>query len=338
MPIFSFTRSQKMLDECRSWLPQEKQSEYAEKISSNNTSQCIPFQYELAMGWALAQFGTVKAISTSKQKSPDFTITYNEIKIAVEVTTLSNDNIFAGKKPLTRDLKLNPLAGKLEAKLHDGGQFKGFESFARVLIICDAGSDLVESISKPMSNGASASADQIIQNFLRDQLIVDAICLISYRSTLTSSPRSVGFSAIAKQENKWVQKVWFRPQITFDFPEIVSKWPVQRFQPSVAYKQHQEGQFATDAMKYYLVPQSNEKNGVSVIKTSAGLFLDMISGRVDNEFYDSRAGNSINADIKRLYDNGLELIKVSLDDSDFDQDDAYIVLEFAKHPRSGKLI
>jgi hypothetical protein len=326
-----------MLDECRSWLPLDKRKEYAEKISSDNTSQCIPFQYELAVGWALAQFGVTRTIPTSKQKSPDFTITYNEIKIAVEVTTLSNDNIFAGKKPPTRDLNENSLARKLAYKLENGSQFKNYEGFARILIICDAGSDLVESISRSMASGISASPDQIIQNHLCDQMLVDAVCLVSYQSTLKPSLRAGGASLISSTENKWVQKVWFRPEIKFEFPNFVSKWPQQRFQPSVAYKQHQEGQFAIDAMKYYLDLHSNEENGVYMIKTSAGLFLDMISGRVDKEYYDKRAGNFIDAEIKQLYDRGLELVKISLDESNLDQDDAYIVLEFAKHPRSGKL-
>lgn len=236
-------------------------------------------------------------------------------------------NVFSRMPSEAHDLRDNPIWKVLKDKERE--QLSGVpQGTSRWIFICDAGCSLLRHINPLMQHHETVSGSQVIRAFLA-QSSIDGVCVFT--------PGHNNSSNIFQRSNG---NIFWKFHI-FDTapPNIETKYdnlnkfidiiPTPHYEGYQARSLHQQSAFAPQGRGQYLSTIWQSKLGLTSMKISARAFQEYLAGRLTHE------------DFKRFVDvemfegalkRGLTISNITLELRGIENDDDYVVLEFAPDP------
>lgn len=207
----------------------------------------------------------------------------------------------------------------------------------RFLFVADVGSSLLNRIGRQRwvdPVGRTVSGDQIIQHFVRTYAHdVDAVVVFS--PTIERSSW-FGSDPTGRAPERWSVSL-FGTSAVPDVPEaldrIASVLPAPHYEGYQARSLFRQGSFSPDRHGQYLgmTLTTNGKENRHSIKFPARLLLDLLAGRITEEWfrnYHTRSGRDVNL-FEHWLNMGMTLSNIEMAPRSLDEDDDHIILHFS---------
>jgi hypothetical protein len=230
---------------------------------------------------------------------------------------------FSDVPPYAQDIEDNPVYKALQKKR---GQLSGAsEDSLKCIFLGDAGCTILRDL-RPFNTNGIVTGEQIIWHFLQKSRVVIVAVFSAQRShnIPISSPRI------------WKVTIFNRPDIQAkpDFSklhELAQKIPGPRYEAYQARSLHRQGSFEPQSSGQYLGTHlESDGNMNTTIKFPARLFQELLAGRITLEKFEHFSGAFSLFEGQLKFGNTLSGAR--LEPAGIDEDDDYVVFEFAPDP------
>jgi hypothetical protein len=244
-------------------------------------------------------------------------------------------NISSSMPAEAHSLNDNPLFMLLKRKKR---QLKAAaQGTLRFLFVADVGSSLLNRMgrqgwSDPV--GRTVSGDQIIRHFVRTYAHdVDAVVVFS---PTIERPLWFGIDPTERKPKRWSVSLFGTsavPEMPEALERIAAILPAPHYEGYQARSLFRQGSFSPDRHGQYLgmTVTTNGKENRHSIKFPARLLLDLLAGRITEEWfrnYHTNSGRGVNL-FEHWLNMGMTLSSVEMAPRSLDEDDDHIILHFS---------
>ena len=220
----------------------------------------------------------------------------------------------------------NPLFKRLELKEK---QLSGVPDGAlKIIFVADSGSRLLRHINDSDLQHLHKSAAEIIRHFL-DNSSVHEVCVFSPQRE-SFFPRSTTLS--------WRVSMFCKSESIFEIEKLnrlKAILPAPRFEGYQARSLQKQGVFKPSANGWYLGTTLMGRNSATM-KISARLLQEFLAGKISRQQFERSAFGGRNEFDAQLR-NGYTIKNTKVEGAGIDEDDDYIVFEFAFDLAAGPL-
>jgi hypothetical protein len=236
-------------------------------------------------------------------------------------------NVFSRMPSEAHDLRDNPVWRVLKDKERE--QLSGVpEGTRRMIFLCDAGCSLLRHVKPITRHHTTVSGEQVIHAFLAESSI-DGVCVFTPRRR-SSNP----FERFNNPIIWWVYAFDHRDGITeAEYAKILAVkdlLPVAHLESYQARSLHQQSMFDPQGRGHYVPPQWRRSgSGVERVRVSARAVLEFLAGRLTREQFQNFGEAGL---FEKTLRQGLTISGVTLEATGIENDDDYLVFEFAPDP------
>lgn len=236
-------------------------------------------------------------------------------------------NVFSRMPSEAHDLRDNPVWTVLKDKERE--QLSGVpEGTRRMIFLCDAGCSLLRNIKPIGQHHTTVSGTQVIRAFLADSS-VDGVCVFTPRHRSTNP-----FERFNNPIIWWVHVFDHREGIgEAEYTKIAAVkdlLPVAHLESYQARSWHQQAMFDPQGRGQHVPPQWwRSGTGVESVRISARGVQEFLAGRLTREQYERFVGAEL---FELCLKQGMTISGVTLEPRGIENDDDYLVFEFAPDP------
>lgn len=205
----------------------------------------------------------------------------------------------------------------------------------KIIFLVEAGSRLLSDVSKPSTNFGverHSTATDIVNKFIKDKRTkVDAVVVF-----VPIKQYNNGFLTSRGYDKKWSATVFGEDNLTNrqlmqSLDKLIKKLPEPRFDGFNARSLTRQNAMRHDSRGWYLPTTTRFENNELTYRLSLRAFQDFMARRIDEKQFRQYIGDRDDGpSISRFLQNGYTIKNVHYEPKGIDDDDDYVVLEFAK--------
>lgn len=236
-------------------------------------------------------------------------------------------NIFSSMPSEAHDIKENPVWRVLKDKERE--QLSAVpQGVRRMIFLCDAGCSLLRNVNPIGRPHNTVSGKEVIRAFLAESTI-DGVCVFT--------PGRRSKNAFQTWNNPLIWRVHiFDLRVGITEAEYANVEAIKNLLPAPVLESyqarswHQQGMFAPQAHGQFLPAQWRRSgSGVETVKISSRGVQEFFAGRLSREQFNSFVDSEL---FEQALKEGKTISSVTLEPREADQDDDYLIFEFAPDP------